>query len=511
MCRTANLPLFALLPAGPLTDSAQGIRARGLVCAAQTDRRDLGDEQRTNGRCEMRRYVYRLGVAAVALATLAACNKSGTLTEVHELAAGEVLLTSADVRAVNRIPVRRDGRTGAITPDYVTCAEPSPDVAKAVSEAFSLSASLAAKGLPSGVSPQVAAAISRAQSESIAQLGERLATIQLLRDGLYRACEGYANGAVSETIYAVMVSRYDDTMITMLSSELAAGAFGRSLAALESSASSKGTATLDLTEKSEARKEAVGNFEKASSDLGNADTALEDKRAEESQKRKELDEAVKRQEADRAEVKEAETRDGATDAEKKSLAQDLGRSDAEVARLDSELKRTQREIARLEAAREGTNSRFKEAKEERDLALKAETDARSKAEATAAGSITPGQQQTGIAKVLHQIQRKYVENINTDAIEIACLAAMDRNPNSKLAETCGATLLPSLIKEKSALVQAVLTRAWQEKQNAEQRSRVLDVFGEAQKMLGASQKLIDSAKAFEIRKETNWPGPRQGQ
>src|SRR5204862_6868923 len=71
-----------------------------------------------------------------------------------------------------------------------------------------------------------------ARAESLAQLTNRLATIQLLRDGLYRACEAYANGAVSEITYAIMLSRFDKLMVTLLTGELVAGNFGQSLAVL---------------------------------------------------------------------------------------------------------------------------------------------------------------------------------------------------------------------------------------------------------------------------------------
>ncbi len=53
-------------------------------------------------------------------------------------------------------------------------------------------------------------------AEAMAQLGQRLATIQLLRDGLYRACEAYANGALDKSSYSMILSRFDDTMITLL-------------------------------------------------------------------------------------------------------------------------------------------------------------------------------------------------------------------------------------------------------------------------------------------------------
>ncbi len=64
-------------------------------------------------------------------------------------------------------------------------------------------------------------------NESIIQLGERLAVIQLLRDKMYRACEAYANGAVDRVSYVLMLARIDKTMITLLSQEMITGAFRR--------------------------------------------------------------------------------------------------------------------------------------------------------------------------------------------------------------------------------------------------------------------------------------------
>jgi hypothetical protein len=90
---------------------------------------------------------------------------------------------------------------------------------------------------------KVATAISTAHAQALAQLTNRLATIQLLRDGLYRACEAYANGALSDIAYAVMLSGYGDVMVTLLTGELVAGNFGQALAILGTSASGTATAT----------------------------------------------------------------------------------------------------------------------------------------------------------------------------------------------------------------------------------------------------------------------------
>ncbi|GJH13347.1 hypothetical protein CBA19CS11_30935 [Caballeronia novacaledonica] len=61
------------------------------------------------------------------------------------------------------------------------------------------------------------------QNASLTELGRRLATTQLLRDGVYRLCEAYANGAISSQEYALVLSRYGDTMVTLLAIEAVTG------------------------------------------------------------------------------------------------------------------------------------------------------------------------------------------------------------------------------------------------------------------------------------------------
>ncbi|MBI1245395.1 MAG: hypothetical protein GC202_10350 [Alphaproteobacteria bacterium] len=165
------------------------------------------------------------------------------------------VITDAKQRAI--LQVKQDTETKSydaagkltgstkVTGKVVMCAEPSPDVAQAISAALSISASVEKiASIPSGSSGEdkrgTGVNLGYSTASSVAQLGERLATIQLLRDKMYRACEAYANGAVGPTGYTLMLARLDKTMATMLSGELAAGAFGRALAQIATSASANG-------------------------------------------------------------------------------------------------------------------------------------------------------------------------------------------------------------------------------------------------------------------------------
>jgi hypothetical protein len=120
-------------------------------------------------------------------------------------------------------------------PSRIICAEPSPDVAQAISTAAKLAGQVNVTGEGSG-----SGSYDSSYASSIVQLGERLATVQLLRDKMYRACEAFQNGAISDTSYTLMLARFDKTMASMLATETAAGAFGRSLAVLGGNASPAG-------------------------------------------------------------------------------------------------------------------------------------------------------------------------------------------------------------------------------------------------------------------------------
>lgn len=141
---------------------------------------------------------------------------------------GRLIETSASERLVWTTQTSAMTHHGRVSPLQIVCAEPSPDTAKAVEKGIELmlKATEPTTGIQGGVG------VGYGSAESIAQLTQRMATIQLLRDGLYRACEAYANGAISKVEYSVLLSRFDDTMITMLLAELIAGNFGGELAAI---------------------------------------------------------------------------------------------------------------------------------------------------------------------------------------------------------------------------------------------------------------------------------------
>ena len=149
-----------------------------------------------------------LSVGAIALLLLGGCSD---LLGVRSKEFGGV--KSAAVLAQYRLVTVRP-RQAESTPANVTCTEPNPDVALAISGALSASAKSTA-----GASADVAAQY----GESIAQLGKRYATVSILSNMLFRDCEDFANGAINEVEYAYRMSRFGGLVVTLFALESVGG------------------------------------------------------------------------------------------------------------------------------------------------------------------------------------------------------------------------------------------------------------------------------------------------
>lgn len=100
----------------------------------------------------------------------------------------------------------------------IICAEPSPDALS------SIAATLDARGsfervTGTGASSEAQLALQRTMTETAQALGERTQVIQLLRDTLYRACEAFANGALDEFGYSLILGQLDLFMLELISAD----------------------------------------------------------------------------------------------------------------------------------------------------------------------------------------------------------------------------------------------------------------------------------------------------
>ena len=150
-----------------------------------------------------------IGGAAIFIAALVVCSCSNILPiQKGQFGTVKGQYSTAEYRYISqRKRALKDGDQD------VVCSEPSPDIAKAFSTALSANVSHAT----------ASEGVSFAQSQAIAQLGKRYATVELLRDLRFRDCEDYANGIIDKVEYGYRLSRYSGLVVTLLGIEMVSG------------------------------------------------------------------------------------------------------------------------------------------------------------------------------------------------------------------------------------------------------------------------------------------------
>ena len=364
-------------------------------------------------------------LAAMALAGCSETYWTSNFHEVSWLPKDSVYVTNADLRLVYRFTgyearLERDKahpddpsrNVIAYEPREYLCAEPSPDVAKVVQAAITASGSGAATVTPPAggtkVDAQVAAQLAASRSEGLAQLTRRIATIQLLRDGLYRACEAYANGAINREIYSAIVSRYDRMMVTMLLAEMAAGNFGTVVTLTGQSAAGPTGDTAATA--AQAVKDAQGAVTDAQSKLDAANTDVAQKTTANNTAQKNVSDAAKAG---------SSTTDLQTTAD--GTASDLKTSQAAQASAQANLDSANTQLKAAQAAQRAPAG-----------------NASSSTQASVAGAEAP---QTQVADVLLKMQRAYLDEPPGASLVLMCMSqAFNPTPGSQSGAMCAQIL-----------------------------------------------------------------------
>ncbi len=115
------------------------------------------------------------------------------------------------------------------------CAEPSPDALSAVAASLGVSGGAPGKG---------AASLASALTTSAASIGLRTQSITLMRDALYRVCEAYYSGQLSEPQVMLLLARSQDLTATVVAVEQLTGAIVAQQAILSGSANAQAAASM---------------------------------------------------------------------------------------------------------------------------------------------------------------------------------------------------------------------------------------------------------------------------
>lgn len=151
---------------------------------------------------------------------VAGCSNKGVIFKHQSLAYGSSVTTmDARQRAVIANAYERIGEAKGNKFFMRTCAEPFPDIFAVVSS--SLTAGLDADATTEAgklATLQIGGQLAHALRESGAAI-ERSQTVNLLAMSLYRTCERYLNGAISEAELQVQAMRDQRTMVSILAIE----------------------------------------------------------------------------------------------------------------------------------------------------------------------------------------------------------------------------------------------------------------------------------------------------
>lgn len=143
-----------------------------------------------------------IGLVAISSQLLSGCAQMTHLTRTRQLGQSGFILIDAKQRAISSY-------------NNVNCAEPSPDA---------LSALAASQGLNVATPQGASLGQSFALAESAASIGLRTQSIQLLRDFMFRVCEGYQAGKISPFMVELLHRRFQTTVVAVLAIEQLTGA-----------------------------------------------------------------------------------------------------------------------------------------------------------------------------------------------------------------------------------------------------------------------------------------------
>jgi chromosome segregation ATPase len=233
---------------------------------------------------------------------------------------------------------------------------------------------------------------------------------------MYRACEAYSNGGISEIQYALLLSKLSETLVSLRYGELAAGDFGRSLggstgtADSESSAtgSAEGRATRELLRQANLRTEEKNN------QVREAERDLQQARRENRELQNSL--SQKQQEIDRTQS-DLRTADAARAPVLERQLSDLRKESREI---DNKLKEKSKDVSELERKLERAES------EQRRSLDEARTAQSLAARSRAGGTVTVGggldrSPSSELAREIKEMQRDFLrDDGSVDAIIATC-------------------------------------------------------------------------------------------
>lgn len=157
-------------------------------------------------------------VSVFALLLMGGCAELNSIYRSQTLPDNKPHVVSIDAK--QRVILSNVSKTTANNPKTAIvrfCAEPPPDVFTALASSLGAEASFS-----KSVSPELAAKMAVTMSENAATI-ERTQTINILREAMYRNCERYLSGAITEDEFIVQAARDQQLIVQILAVEQITG------------------------------------------------------------------------------------------------------------------------------------------------------------------------------------------------------------------------------------------------------------------------------------------------
>jgi hypothetical protein len=369
---------------------------------------------------------------AVSLAGLALAGCGANFNSIYRhqeigTTAPSLTMVDAKQRVILTAPVKTGGGS-AIVGRVRFCAEASPDVFSVLAQAASGTGSLGKTADPKAI--QAAASLAYSSSETGATIA-RTQAVNLLRESMYRTCERYLNGDISDLEMTVQNVRDQRAMISALAVEQITNAARPRVVVLRNS----GTAASGSSSG-----EATVRIDDAYKALQTAGAAITDKQKAVDK----LEEATPTCKAIKTKV------DAGTALE---AAETTRKSDCDKA------------TAALKTATDDRDAKLAHYKALQTAATQAGGGPASAGTTTASEmSAEVGQAATAgdLAAVAKTVQAIVLANFEQDEFLMLCLKVLPKNDPPRLAETC-ASYINAGIKQQEAQVAANTARLMAEK------------------------------------------------
>jgi hypothetical protein len=211
----------------------------------------------------MRNGTLRFAASLAVSLALTSCAqfKSITKQKTFDKHDSQAVFVDAKQRAV--FIHKREGKDGALS----ICAEPSPDA---------LSVIAATAGVDVTTKAGFNAAANFASSEAGGSIGLRTQSIQLMRDAMFRLCEGYSSGALDAAAFETLHRRFQQSMVTILAVEQLTGVARAPALVLVGGASTGGETIRSATTDARA---ARNELDRLKGELESTQSELEEKTA----------------------------------------------------------------------------------------------------------------------------------------------------------------------------------------------------------------------------------------